>query len=71
MAKISSALETFIDKNCIKGKIIAMKITKYSNVKIPKMEIIIKNHRVKPAETVSALNFGDDNSMLNRIDERH
>jgi len=33
IAKISRALETFIDKNCIKGKTIAIKIAKYSSEK--------------------------------------
>ena len=31
--------------------------------------VIIKNQNEKPAVTASALNLGDDSSMLNRIDE--
>ena len=66
---MSSALETLIDINCIKGKIIAIKIRKYSIVKTPIIDVIIKNHNVKPAETVNALNLGEDNSILDRIDK--
>ena len=66
---MSSALETFIDRNCIKGKTTATKIIKYSSVNTPKICVIIKNHKVNPAETVNALNLGDDSSILNRINE--
>jgi len=58
-----------MDKNCIKGKIIAIKITRYSILKMPIIDVIIKNHKVNPAETVNALNLGDDNSILNRINQ--
>ncbi len=47
----------------------ATKITNNSREKTPKIEVIIKNHKVNPAETANALNFGEDNSILNRIDE--
>ena len=68
---MSKALETLIDKNCIKGKTIAIKIKKYSKVKTPMMDVIIKNHKLNPAETVNALNLGDDNFILNRINESY
>ena len=32
---------------------------------------IIKNQKDKPALTANALNLGDDNSILNRIDKRY
>ncbi len=64
-----SALDTLIDKNCIKGNTIAIKIAKYSSVKTPRMDVIIKNQRVKPADKANALNRGEDNSILNRINE--
>jgi len=66
---MSRALETLIDKNCIKGKTIAIKITKYSSVKTPKIDVNIKNHKVNPPDTVNALNLGDDSSILNRINK--
>jgi len=47
----------------------AIKITKYSIVKTPKIDVIIKNQKVNPADTANALNLGDDNSILNRINE--
>ena len=71
IANVSSALDTFIDINCIKGKTTATKITKYSSVNTPKIDVIIKNHKVNPADTVNALNLGEDNSILNRINERY
>jgi len=46
-----------------------IKIAKYSNLKIPKIDVIIKNQKVNPADTANALNLGDDNSILNRINE--
>jgi len=66
---VFSALATLIDKNCINGKTIAIKIAKYSSVKTPKIDVIIKNQRVKPADTANALNRGEDSSILNRINE--
>ncbi len=66
---MSSALDTLTDKNCINGKTIAIKITKYSSVKTPKIDVNTKNQKVNPADTANALNLGDDNSILNRINE--
>ncbi len=64
-----NALDTLTDKNCIKGNTIAIKIAKNSSVKTPKIDVIIKNQRVNPADTANALNRGEDNSILNRINE--
>jgi len=47
----------------------AIKITKYSSVNTPKIDVKTKNQKVNPAETANALNLGDDNSILNRINE--
>ena len=69
MANTSRALETLIAKNCINGKIITIKIANISRVKIPNIDVITKNQKVNPAETANALNLGDDNSILNRINE--
>jgi len=40
IANVSSALDTFIDINCIKGKTIATNITKYSWEKIALEEFL-------------------------------
>ena len=66
---MSSALDTLTDINCIRGKTIATNITKYSSVNTPKIEVNTKNQKVNPADTANALNLGDDNSILNRINE--
>ena len=71
IANISSAFETLMDRNCIKGKIIAINITNTSTEKTPTIDVIIKNQKVKPADTANALNLGDDNSILNRINESY
>ncbi len=69
IANVSSALDTLIDINCINGNIIATNIAKYSRVKTPTIDVITTNQKVNPADTASALNLGDDNSILNRINE--
>ena len=69
IANVSSALDTLIDINCIKGKTTAINIAKYSSVKTPTIDVITKNQKVNPADTASALNLGDDISILNRINE--
>ena len=71
IAKTSKAFETLIDKNCIKGKTITIKIARYSKVKTPKIEVKIKNQKLSPADTANALNLGEDNSILNRINESY
>ncbi len=35
------------------------------------IDVIIKNHKVSPADTVNALNLGEDNFILNRINESY
>ncbi len=69
IANVSSALDTLIDINCIKGKTIATNIAKYSRVKTPTIDVITKNQKVNPAATANALNLGGDNSILDRINE--
>lgn len=68
---MSNALDTLIDKNCIKGKVITIKIIKYSNVKTPINDVIIKNQNVNPKDTANALNLGVDNSILNWINKSY
>ena len=38
-------------------------------MKTPMKFVIIKNHKVNPADTVNALNLDEDNSILNLINE--
>lgn len=51
--------------------IIPTKITKYSIAKIPRPLVIIKNQNDNPAVTAMDLNLGDDDCILNRINERN
>ncbi len=69
LANVSSVLDTLIDINCINWKTNATNIAKYSSVKTPAIDVITKNQKVNPADTASALNLGDDNSILDRINE--
>jgi len=46
-----------------------VKIRKYSNVKKFRLNDTTKNQKVIPADTASALNLGDESSILNRIYE--
>jgi len=70
-AKMSKALESFNEKNCINGKTITRNITKISIEKSPKIDVIIKNQKENPPETANALNLGDDNSILDWIHESY
>mgnify|MGYP004254132059 CR=1 FL=1 len=46
-----------------------VKMTKYSRVKKFRVNEIIKNQKVMPADTANALNLGDESSILDRINE--
>jgi len=48
---------------------IAIKIANDSKENKPMDEEIIKNHKENPAVTARDLNLGDDNSILDRINE--
>ena len=71
IAKISNPLESFIANIWVSVKIIATKIPSNSRENTPIDDEITKNQKDKPALTASALNLGDDNSILNRIDKRY
>ena len=71
IAKISNPLESFIANIWVSVKIIATKIPSNSRENTPMDDEITKNQKDKPALTASALNLGDDNSILNRIDKRY
>jgi hypothetical protein len=51
--------------------VIATKIPSNSNEKTPIPTVIITNQNENPAVTASALNLGDESSILNRINECH
>ena len=68
-AKMSNAFESFNAKICVMVIIITRKIISASIENKPEAEVIIKNQKENPAVTASALNLGDDNSILNRINE--
>ena len=71
IAKTSNAFETFADKICIKEKTTITKIVNISKEKIPAALVIIKNQKVKPDETVNALNLGEDSFILDRINQSY
>ena len=66
---MSNAFESFNVKIWVIDIVIAIKITNASKENKPVAEEIIKNHKENPAVTAMALNLGDDNSILNRINE--
>ena len=70
-AKISNTFDTLRERICIKGKMMIIKITNASIENIPNAIIMIKYQKENPADTASALNLGDDNSILDRINECH
>ena len=66
---MSNAFESFNAKICVIVIINTRKITNTSIENKPVAELIIKNQKEKPAVTASALNLGEDNSILNWINE--
>ena len=44
-------------------------MTKISREKNPVADVMIKNQKVNPEDTANALKRGDDNSILNRVNE--
>ena len=69
MAKISNPFESLTEKIWVIAIVIATKIPSNSNEKTPIPTVIITNQNENPAVTANDLNLGDDNSILNRIDE--
>ena len=66
---MSNAFESFNAKICVIVITNTRKITRASIENKPVAELIIKNQKENPAVTASALNLGEDNSILNRINE--
>ena len=71
IAKISKPFVIFEENIWVIVKTLAIKISNISNEKIPDTEVIMKNQNERPAVTATDLKRGDDNSILNRIDESH
>ena len=66
---MSNTFESFNAKICVTVIINTRKITTASIENKPEAEVIIKNQKVNPAVTASALNLGEDNSILNWVNE--
>ena len=69
IAKKYNPLESFTVKIWVIISVIIIKPTSNSKEKIPAIEEIIKNQKENPAVIANDLNLGEDNSILNRIDE--
>ena len=69
LAKMSKPFESLNAKICVMVTVIRRKIPNVSKENIPIDEDIIKNQKLKPIVTVSALNLGEENSILDRIDK--
>ena len=69
IANTSNALETLMERICITENTDTIKTRKISNVKKFRLNDSTKNQKVIPADTASALNLGDESSILNRIYE--
>jgi len=67
IAKTSNAFDNFIEKICARIKETETKTPNTSSENRPTAEEITKNQNDNPSATVSALNLGEDNFILNRI----
>ena len=66
---MSNAFESLIAKIWVIDIVIRTKIVNASIENKLVAEEIIKNHKENPAVTANALNLGEDNSILNWINE--
>jgi len=71
IAKTSNALESLIEKICVKTKTITTKTANASKEKTPIAVDIMKNQNENPAVTANDLNLGEESSILNWINECH
>ena len=69
-AKISNPFESLTEKIWVMAIIITAKIPNASKEKTPTPVVIIANQKQNPAVTASALNLGDESSILDRINKR-
>ncbi|MGI0009779.1 MAG: hypothetical protein ACREAE_00070 [Nitrosopumilaceae archaeon] len=67
IAKVSSAFDSFREKTCVIIKVQTIKIMNASSENNPAAEEIMKNQTEKPSVTANALNRGEGNSILDRI----
>jgi len=68
IANVSKPFDTFFAKIWVRMITTRTNETKSSIEKTRIVDAIIKNQNENPMVTVSALNRGDDNSILDRID---
>ena len=71
IAKISNAFESLTEKIWVNVIVIPKKIANNSSEKRLVDAVIKKNQNEKPAVTASALNRGEDTSILDRINKCH
>ena len=71
IAKISMAFDNLIEKIWVNVIVIPKKIANNSSEKRLVDAVIKKNQNEKPAVTASALNRGEDTSILDRINKCH
>ena len=71
IAKISNPFESLTANICVIIKVTITNIASVSKENNPIADEIIKNQKENPAVTAKDLNLGDDNSILDRIDERY
>ena len=69
IAKMSNAFESFNAKICVIDIVITTNIASASKENNPVADEITKNQKENPAVTAIDLNLGDDNSILNWINE--
>lgn len=69
IAKISSPFEILYEKIWVTIMMDMTKIANVSSEKYPVAVVMIKNQKEIPIVTARDLNLGEDNSILNRINE--
>ena len=69
IAKRSNPFESLTEKICVMVIVIIRKIPSNSKEKTPILVVTIINQKENPAVTASALNLGDESSILDRINE--
>ena len=71
IAKISNAFDSLTEKICVNVMVTPKKIANNSKEKEFVDTVIKKNQNENPAVTASALNRGEETSMLDRINKCH
>jgi len=68
---MSNPFEIFDENIWVAINVDITKTVSNSSEKYPVADVIIKNQKESPDVTAIALNFGEDSSMLNRVDKCH